>query len=866
VRLAALLLAALLAAAAPSLALAERPAAARAVLPDAVRPERYEIRVAPDAERLRFTGQVRIAVQVLRTTDTIVLNAADLEILGARLDGALQPTAISLDPKRQTAAFRFDAPLPRGAHTLAIDYAGRIYQQASGLFALDAPAAGGSRRSLFTQFENSDARRFAPLWDEPSAKAVFSLTVEAPAGQLAISNMPVAHAEILADGRRATTFADTPKMSSYLLFLALGDLERVHRKVGATDVGVVVARGQAAAAGFALDAASELLGYYNDYFATAYPLAKLDLVAGPGRSQFFGAMENWGAIFAFDRDLLVEPGASAADRQGVYVTIAHEIAHQWFGDLVTMAWWDDLWLNEGFATWMEHKATDHFHPEWKIQLQAMGARDRAMQIDAAGGSHPVITPIPDVLAASEAFDEITYQKGEAVVRMLESHIGAAAFRAGVRSYIARYAYQNTVTDDFWRELERASPRPVTQIAHDFTLQSGVPLIRAAPDRDGVSLRQDRFGRAEGGPSRAGWLTPITVQAAGGEIWTGLVSRAQPAVAPIPADRAPMVNAGQRGYFRTRYDAALWSPLTARFASLAPEDQLGLLYDSRALVQAGEGSPGDYLDLARAAAAAREPIVLAALTEGIVGIARAYPPEAGARYRAFGRARLAPVLDRIGWAAAPGEDENLTALRATLINALGGELGDPATVAQARLRFQHALGAPDSLAPGLRPGVLAVVAREATPADWDALHGLARSARSSVERDRLYALLGAARDPALAERALALALSGEPPPTTAPAILSSVAVLHPEIAFRFALAHRAAVEALLEPSSRTAFFTGLASGSSDPALADALAEFGRSVPASSRPDVARGVSAIQRRRSFADRRLPEFDRWLAAHPD
>ncbi|CAN7350073.1 M1 family metallopeptidase [Phenylobacterium sp. LjRoot225] len=835
----------------------------RIVLPTEVAPERYEIRIAPDAERLVFRGQARIALVVKRPTDRIVLNTADLAIQSASLSDGAAPPRVVFDQEQQTAAFVFPEKLAPGRYTLDVAYTGKIYQQASGLFALDSGTGAGRTRGLFTQFENSDARRFAPLWDEPGIKAVFALTVEAPAGQMAISNMPVARERPLADGRTAVTFADTPKMSSYLLFLALGDFERIHRQVGGVDIGVVARRGQAEKGRFALDAAADLLGYYNDYFGVPFPLPKLDMVAGPGESQFFGAMENWGAIFAFDRDLLLEPASTPAERQRVYTVTAHEMAHQWFGDLVTMAWWDDLWLNEGFASWMETKAADRFHPEWKMSLQAMASREQAMRIDAGAGSHPVITPIRDVFAASNAFDAITYQKGEAVVRMLERYVGEDAFRAGIRSYMTRYAYGNTTTDQLWAELERVSPRPVTQVAHDFTLQSGVPMIRAEPAAAGLRLTQSRFASGHL-QAKGSWLTPVRVAAPGQpDNWTGLVSRTRPQTAPAAAGAAPIVNAGQGGYFRTRYAPELWTRITPRFAQLEPADQLGLLYDARALGETGLAPIGDFLALARTAADVDEPVVLSAVATQLSTLGRAYPQDGGEAYRAYARARLAPILARIGWDPRPGEADNVPGLRDDLIRGLG-ELDDAGVRAEARRRFEASLSAPDSLSGALEATIQSVAARQADAAVWDELHDLARKEEVTRDRSRLYRLLGAAKDPALADRALALALSGEPPPTTAPSIIESVSVLFPDKAFDFALAHRAQVEALLEPTSRAIFFTKLARGSRDAAMLKKLDALAATLPASSRGGARKAAAEIRHRREF-EKRLIEADRWLAAHP-
>ena len=421
---------------------------------------------------------MEIDVVVHRATNSIVLNSADLVIDSASLAGESKAPVVSYDKKIETATLTFDHALATGAHTLKLAYHGTIYQSAVGVVRPRLPKGPkGRMRALFTQFENSDARRFVPCWDEPGIKATFDLSATLPAGLMPLSNMPVASTDALPGGLQRVHFARSPKMSSYLLFFGAGDFERVHRMVAGVDVGIVVKRGDTANAAFALDAAAALLPYFNDYFGTPYPLPKLDLIAGPGSSQFFGAMENWGAIFYFEKYLLIDARLSTqSDRQDVYNVIAHEMAHQWFGDLVTMAWWDDLWLNEGFASWMANKATDHFHPEWKVWLQSLSAKQAVMQRDARDGTHPIITTIDDVAQATSAFDDITYTKGEAVIRALEFHVGEAAFRAGVRRYMRDHQYGNTVTDELWAEIGKESPVPIMQIAHDLTRQAGVPMV------------------------------------------------------------------------------------------------------------------------------------------------------------------------------------------------------------------------------------------------------------------------------------------------------------------------------------------------------------------------------------------------------
>jgi aminopeptidase N len=850
----------------PATAAKAKAVAPHVSLPTNVSPDRYEITITPDVEKLTFTGQERIALTVKSATDRIVLNAADIAFQKATLSGETGAPTVTLDKDQQTATFAFGHSLKPGRYTLSLDYTGVIYEQASGLFALDYTGEGGKKqRAIFTQFENSDARRFIPSWDEPGVKAIYALTVQAPADQMAVSNMPVADAKAGPGGLQTTRFADTPKMSSYLLFFALGDFERIHKQVGETDVGVIVRKGKADQAQFALDAAVEILPWYNDYFGTPYPLPKLDFIAGPGQSQFFAAMENWGAIYYFDYALLIDPKLSTEqDRQNVYVDIAHEMAHQWFGDLVTMAWWDDLWLNEGFASWMENKTTDHFHPEWKIWLQTKAGEQAAMRTDSRTGAHPVITPIHDVFAAANAFDGITYQKGHAVIHMLEDYVGPDVFRAGVRNYIAHHAYGNTVTDDLWTEIDKVSPKKITGIAHDFTLQAGVPLISIEGGKDGVKLTQSRFGADEASKAPRSWRTPVTVGGLG-QPWRTTVSADSSAIKAAPASATPLLNAGQTGYFRSRYSPELETRVVAAFPKLAPEDQLGLVYDSRALGEAGYAPMGDFLAVAKQADAARDATVLRATAQQLAALDDFYNDQPGqGAFRDFARARLAPMLARVGWDARPGESDNDALLRRSVLVNLS-QMDDPGVVAEANRRFIAWLANPDSLKGIGRQTVLQIIARHATAAQWDQLHDLAQKATSPTDKGRFYGYLGQAHDPALADKALALSLTKEPPATDAPGIISAVASAYPEKAFDFALANRTAVEALLEPTSRTTYFTGLASGARTAATLPKLTAFAETAPASSRNEIAKAKAAIQYRLDVVARRLPDVDRWLASHP-
>ncbi len=842
----------------------------RVILPDDVVPEAYRLAITPHVAQSTFDGRVEIDVQVRRRTDRIVLDSADLAIDGAQLSGEAQPPRITLDADRERATFAFGHPLALGHHTLRIAYRGKIFDQAEGLFKLVHATPDGPVTSLFTQFEDSDARRFVPSWDEPARRATFDLTVTVPAAQMAIGNMPVAATEALDGGLKRVRFATTPRMSTYLLFFGLGDFERVQRTVAGVDVGIVVKRGDTASAAYALDAAAAILPFFNQWFGTPYPLPKLDMVAGAGESASFGAMENWGAIFYFERDLLIDPKlASEEDRQRVFTTVAHEVAHQWFGNLVTMAWWDDLWLNEGFATWMETKAADQLHPEWNAWPRTAPYKQRAMDIDARRGTHPVIVAIDDVRQVEGAFDTITYGKGAQVVRTLEAYVGPDEFRDGVRRYLARHAYGNTVTDDLWRALEEASPRPVRAIARELTTQPGVPLVTelaatCAAGRTTVTLAQGQFALDDSGRARR-WHTPVALAVLGGGSARAVITGPAPQRVVVEGCGPLLINAGQKGYLRSRYTAAGLAALTAHFGQLGVDDQLGLLIDTGALAYGGQVTMGDWLALMRQVPADADPLVGSTLVDQLTDLDRLHeglPTQAA--FRAFARSVLAPMFARSGWQPVPGETANARTLRADLVQGLG-TFDDTAVVAEVERRFQRALVDRASLAGDLRSALLQVVARRADAAAWDALHGLARSAVVHTEQEDLYRLLGSARDPAQHARALALAISGEPPATTAGGILRGASESHPAAALAFFAGHWAQVEPLFGEGAGATIAARFFTGADDTALLAPFQAFvAAHVPAATRARAQATAASIRYRAALRDTRIPAADRWIAAH--
>jgi aminopeptidase N len=843
-------------------------------LPRTVRPTHYDVAIEPDAAALAFKGTVAISIDVLKPTASITLNALDLRFASARLsegtgDAPLATPKIEVNEAAQTATFRLDKPIPRGTYRLALDYTGKIGTQAAGLFAIDYDSPAGRKRALYTQFEAADARRVIPSWDEPAHKATFALEVTVPTGQMAVSNMPAADQKDLGEGRSLVRFQTSPKMSTYLLFLGLGDFERATTQVAATEIGIVTKKGAAAQAAFALESSASILREYNDYFASPYPLPKLDNVAAPGSSRFFAAMENWGAILTFEYALLLDPSISTqADKQRVFSIAAHEIAHQWFGNLVTMGWWDDLWLNEGFASWMAGRTTERLHPEWNSALAAVNVRERAMDRDAIVTTHPVVQPVETVEQANQAFDAISYSKGEAVIRMLEDYVGSEAWREGVRRYLKAHAYGNTRSRDLWGEIEAAARQPVTAIAHDFTLQPGVPLIRVqeafcAEGNTRLRLTQAEFSRDRPDKKPLRWRVPVTIKPLGAGapvrqlVSGGKASMSIPGCAPI------IINAGQSGYYRTLYQPAQLAEIARNFAAVAPVDQLGILSDSWSLGLSGQQPATDFLTLALATPTTADPQVWGKIATVFDRLNGYYDgqPQRQASFREFAIARLTPVFAQVGWTARPGEPDTVTILRNQLIETLSA-LGDPAVIAESRRRYASQTEE-NALPAALRKSVLAVVARHADVATWNQLHEAALAEKTPLIKDQLYFLLSTTEDEGLARRALKLALTDEPGATNSAAMIAGVAQLHPDLAFDFAMSNLAAVNDKVDAPSRSVYFPMLGSRSADAAMIGKINTYANThLTSDSRRSAATAVATVTDRIRVRRERLPMIDAWLA----
>lgn len=840
-------------------------------LPGDAAPTSYDILIVPDIGAQTFLGKATLNFDVKKKTKRIVVNSLNLAIESATLDGST-PARIVIDEKRQEAAFEFPKPLKTGAHKIDVRYSGKINDQAAGLFVSKFPTASGEASMLATQFEPGDARRLAPIWDEPEFKAVFNLSAILPEGMEAVSNSPIEAQSVAGEGKVRIDFAPSPKMSSYLQFFGAGDFDTIGLDAHGVRMNIVSRAGEAEKGRYALKATEEVVGYYNDYFGTPYPLPKLDEIALPGAGGF-GAMENWGAILYFEPVLLFDPETGTpADKQRIYGVVAHEVAHQWFGDLVTMKWWDDLWLNEGFASWMATKVTDKFNPEWKPWLQSSFGREFAMSEDSLSSTHPIVQTVHNVEEATLAFDAITYQKGEAVIRMIEAFIGEESFRDGVRAYMKKHAYGNTVTGDLWRELEAASDLPVTEIARDFTLQPGVPLIIVddiscdAGGRSQVTLRQSRFGADD--PSKTNllnWRVPVTATIAGG----GAVSHA--AISGPDAQKmtvegcgAVKVNAEETGYFRTLYADKPFSELADAFDRLGAADQLGLINDAYALGASGDASLTRFATLVEKTTPTAEPIALAVVASDLSRLNRYFeggPDEAA--YTRFARAKIAPMLADLGWTPKAGEADNVTNLRNQIIGSLV-TFDDATAIAEVRKRYAAYQKTPASLHPAMVRTIVGNVARKADRKTFDDMLAKAHNAKNPVEQRLYYFALTGVEDEALARIAIAEFLSEKTPAQFRARLFAALAGEHPRMIWDYYRKNFEAIDANLDALERIEYGPRIASASLDEGAADELAAFAAEhLPESAKSAVDGAVSRIRFAARIKRDRIPELAAWLKA---
>ena len=736
-----------------------------------VRPIRYRLTLTPDLAAFTFAGSEEVEVVVGEATAEVTLNAAELNVSRASAEpeqGApLDAESIEHDEERERVTLRFPSPLPAGGVVLRLEFTGVLNDQLRGFYRSRYTDSDGVERYLATtQFEATDARRAFPCWDEPAVKANFEVTLVVPEELEAISNMPIASTTSAPDGRKAVAFQPTPAMSTYLLVFVVGDMACVEGTAeDGTLVRVWATRGKEELGRFALENSIAALRYMNDYFGIPYPLAKMDHIAAPDFAA--GAMENWGAITYRETALLYDPENSAPQaKQRILEVVAHEMAHMWFGDLVTMEWWDDLWLNESFASWMGDKTVDHLYPEWEMWTQFVSHdTNAALGLDGLRNSHPIEANVDDPEEIRELFDAISYSKGGSVLRMLEDYVGAETFRKGLHAYLSAHAYGNARGEHLWDAINTAAEEaglglgvPVVPLMEAWIKQTGYPALTVEIARDGqqaeAAVAQSRFlyDHLLGEPADAAlWPAPISIAQAGSGATSRHILSGERARFPV-GDGAGWVklNAGQTGFFRVAYTEEEWRRLGAAIAAgeLPPVDRLGLQNDAYALVRAGHLPVTVFLELAESFTGETDAIVwgdLAANLRGLESLLAATPHLDA--FRAYARALFARIAAQVGWDAQPGDGHLESLRRSIVINQFGG-YGDEGTLTEALARFRRHASGEATLAPEMRAAAFGLASQQSNRDVYDALWGLYAAADLHEEKVRILGALTRTRDSAL----------------------------------------------------------------------------------------------------------------------
>ena len=727
------------------------------MLPTNVRPSAYDLTLQPNLEDFTFRGEVAIDITIHEATNEIVMNADEIEIQEARLtrtdESSVEPCCVDFDKAKEAVTLGFDEEVSPGEARLHLKFTGELNDKLRGFYQSKYTDSDGSEKYLATtQLEATDARRAFPCWDEPAIKATFKVTLIIPSNLVAVSNMSIVRESEVEPGLKKLEFGETPIMSTYLLAFIIGELGCVERTADdGTIVRVYTTRGKEEQGRFALDVSVDLLGYFNEYFGIPYPLEKMDHIAIPDFAA--GAMENWGAITYREIAILVDPeNTSAGTKQIVASIVSHEMAHQWFGNLVTMAWWDALWLNESFASWMGDKAVDHLFPEWDTWTSFVSQdTTRALSLDGLKNSHPIHQEVKNPAEIGQLFDAISYSKGGSVLRMLEDFLGSESFREGLHDYLVKHSYDNADTGDLWDALGAASGEPVSEMMETWLHQTGYPYLDAEIERGEtgitVSVDQRRFVYDsiidDSGEDDTLWHVPLRARSGQSDEAASTLQRARSASLSVGGGTNDWVkiNPEQTGFFRVKYrsnDLALLRPAIESL-DLSAIDRLGIQSDTYALAKAGIQSATDFLEIAQAYVNEDHAYVWGDLGANLGALDNLLSDEPFFdAYQRFGRELFGPAGARVSWDPRPDEGHLDALLRSTVLAGLGG-YGDPDTLTEAGRRFGEYANDQSKVNPDIRRVVLSLTAKEG---DSDVYHAMWKLEQESTLEEEKVRLLGA----------------------------------------------------------------------------------------------------------------------------
>jgi aminopeptidase N len=727
-------------------------------------PEHYSLWFAPDLSAATFRGRESIRVQLRSSARAITLHAAELQFDEITIEaaGATQMAQVTLDASTETATLAVPREIPAGAATIHVQYRGTLNDKLRGFYLSRA----NGRNYAVTQLEATDARRAFPSFDEPTYKATFELSLTIDSADTAISNgAQLSDTAGPEPGTHTLVFAATPKMSTYLVAMVVGDFVCRAGASDGTPIRVCSTPDKLPLTAYALEAAEQQLAFYNEYFGIRYPFGKLDIIAVPDFAA--GAMENVGAITFRERSLLVDPArASLNTQKGVASTISHEIAHQWFGNLVTMKWWNDIWLNEGFATWIASRPLARWRPDWKIELDDVADTQGALGLDALQSTRAIRIEVSTPDQINEVFDGIAYEKTAGVLRMLEAYVGPDAFRKGIASYLATYAYSNAAGEDFWGEMTRVTGRPIDRIMRSFVEQAGAPVVSVRTQCTGAgmetTLAQGRFVGSPGGDPASGqsWTTPVCFKPSTGQPSCELLERPEQTIRAPACNAATFANADSRGYYFTEYGPNAVRELARGAARLAPAERVSLLGDEWWMVRAGRHDIGVYLDLAGGLAGDDTAAVtdtlatrLAFVGEHLVGA------DQQARWQGWIRGRFGPPLDALGVPGDGRDTDERQSRRAELLGLVAGTGNDPIVQRRVRDLADRYLSDAASLSGTLAPVVLRLAGASGGAELYERyVARLERLAAQPEEYYRFFNALTSFGQPALVQRTLTFALS------------------------------------------------------------------------------------------------------------
>ena len=738
-------------------------------LPDTVIPQHYRLMLTPDLKAATFAGEETIDVRVAKPVSEIVLNAADIQFgeVTVTAGGKTQTAKVTSDEGKQMATFALEKPVPAGAASIAIKFSGILNDKLQGFYLSKTKR----RNYAVTQFEATDARRAFPSFDEPALKATFDISLVVDSGDTAISNGRIVNDKPgPGEGKHTLTFETTPKMSTYLVAMLVGDFKCTEGSQDNIPIRVCAVPEKAQLGDWGLETAKAILAYYDKYYAVKYPFKKLDLIGLPDFSA--GAMENTAAITYREQALLLDPKtASVGQKKGVASVNAHEMAHQWFGDLVTMQWWDDVWLNEGFATWMSSKPLKAWKPEWNVDIDDVQGTSGSLGIDASKNTraiHAAAGEADTPAQIGQLFDGIAYGKTAAVLRMLEHYLGEQAFRSGVNSYIAQHSYGNAKAADFWNAMAQSSKKPVDKIMPTFVNQAGAPLLtvtaQCSANKTELNISQQRFYEDPAAMKQGSaelWQVPICIKSAGMTApKCEVLTQKQQTVAVNGCGDWTYVNAGGYGYYRSNYSPEMIKKLSAAAEKgLRPEERIMLLGDEWAMVRSGLHPIGEYLDVVAGLQSDRTRQVIETYMGPLSYIGDRIANKADLeQYRGWLRSFLRPLVNELGFEPKPGESDEVRELRPTVIGAMGYVARDPQVLQTARELANRYIQDPASVDPNVVGVALALAAVQGDEQLYNTYLAKSQSATSPEQYYRFANALTQFRDPKLAERTLDRVLS------------------------------------------------------------------------------------------------------------